>query len=101
MLFGSLSGLMPEADGLVRSTVDTLGFCGSPVVADGGVAAGLSPSGVVAHAPTRSADVAVAAAIRNARMACLLSFDERAPGRLADVARGDAQALLDAAVGRH
>src|SRR5437660_1268535 len=103
MLFGSLSALIPDALGLVRSTVETLGFCGSVAAPPGGVAPGFCSSvGVVLQAPTKSASVvAVTAAIRIARMACLLSFDERTPGGLAHVAGGNAQSLLDAPVGRN
>src|SRR5258708_2048276 len=98
MLLGSFSGL-PRGVG-ATSTFSTFasGFAAPRSTTSAGF---WSSVGVVVQAPTNRAVVATArAAIRIARTACLLSFDEWSPRGFAYVPRGDAEPLLDAPVGR-
>src|SRR5229473_2332702 len=102
MLFGSLSEL-PGAGLLVRST-RAIGLVSTAAGAAGLAARSSTPaggccSGVVAQPAATAA--AARMAMRARRMASFLSFCEWSPGRLTHVARRDAEALLDAAVGRH
>src|SRR5437868_13569115 len=100
MLFGSFS----TANGLPLGlpVTSSFGIVPSAGLRSSTPAGDCSAVGVVVH-PARKAAAAAAvrAATRIARMIGLLSFEERAPGRLANIACAESKALLDAAVGRN